>query len=171
MHSHTTKKTAHRLTKKTADHSRTTKKKADRLIKRTADRLTRKPSHRRRSATIRWVAAVSALGLGVRRWRRNQHTKGRPGPLHLVASTTVNRGPEDTYAFWRDFENLPRFMLHLKSVTRMPDGRWRWVANAPVKGSVAWEAEMTGDEPGRRISWRSLPGADIDNSGTVHFAP
>ena len=30
---------------------------------------------------------------------------------------------------------------------------------------------MTGDEPGRRISWKSLPGADVDNSGTVHFAP
>jgi uncharacterized membrane protein len=147
----------------------------------TTDRLTRALGrgslatavHRRATARPKVALAITALGLfGVRSWRRrNQHGKGQASPLHLTASTTVNKDPQEVYAFWRDLENLPTFMLHLQSVTKTSDGRWHWVANAPVKSSVAWEAEMTGDEPGRRISWRSLPGADIDNSGTVHFAP
>ena len=123
------------------------------------------------------VAAVAVLGIAgldvyaALRTGRRQHGEGRPGPLELHASTTVNRSPEEVYHFWRDFENLPSFMLHLKSVSGDGDGRTHWEANAPLRRSVKWDAEITGDEPGRRISWKSLPGADIDNAGTVHFAP
>jgi uncharacterized membrane protein len=128
---------------------------------------------RRSSAALAGVLAITALDVyaAVRSGRGGQHGKGRPGPLQLRASTTVNRSPEETYRYWRDFENLPTFMLHLRSVSVDGGGRSRWTANAPVRRSVSWEAELTGDEPGRRISWKSLPGADIDNAGTVHFAP
>jgi uncharacterized membrane protein len=91
--------------------------------------------------------------------------------LQVEAAVTVNRSPEDVYEFWRDLTRLPTFMRHLESVTSVGEDRTHWVARAPLRRSVEWDAEMTGDEAGRRISWRSLPGADIDNSGTVHFAP
>lgn len=129
---------------------------------------------RRMRTTAATVAVLGLAGLDVYaalRTGRRQHGKGRPGPLELHASTTVNRSPEEVYHFWRDFENLPSFMLHLKSVSGDGDGRTHWEANAPLRRSVKWDAEITGDEPGRRISWKSLPGADIDNAGTVHFAP
>ncbi|UMG94815.1 SRPBCC family protein [Nocardioides sp. TF02-7] len=101
-----------------------------------------------------------------------QHGRGRPGPLELQASVTVNRSPEDVYAFWRSLENLPRFMLHLQTVEDLGGGRSRWRANAPLRRrSVGWEAEITSEEPGRRLAWKSLPGADVDNAGTVHFGP
>ena len=51
----------------------------------------------------------------------------------------------------------------------MGEGRTRWTAQAPVKKSVTWEAELVEDVPGEVIAWRSLPGADIDNSGSVRF--
>jgi uncharacterized membrane protein len=127
---------------------------------------------RRTAAALLAVLGITGLDLyAARRTAKQQHGKGRPGPLELHASTTVNRDPQEVYTFWRDFENLPSFMLHLKEVSANGDGRSRWVANAPVRRSVKWDDELTGDEPGRRISWKSLPGADIDNSGTVHFAP
>lgn len=128
---------------------------------------------RRSSGAFGTILALTALDVAAAALiaRRNQRGKGRPGPLQLQASITVNRPAEAVYRFSRDLENLPSFMLHLQSVTQTGDGLSQWVANAPIKGSVRWEAEMTGDEPGQRISWRSLPGADVDNSGTVHFAP
>jgi uncharacterized membrane protein len=61
-------------------------------------------------------------------------------------------------------------MQHLRSVSEDADGRSTWTADAPIRKQVRWRAEITGDEPGRRISWKSLPGADVANSGTVHFA-
>jgi uncharacterized membrane protein len=119
------------------------------------------------------VAGLAALDLyaGLRT-QRDQHGPGRPGPLRLEATVTVNKSPEETYAFWRDLTNLPRFMTHLESVTPAADGgtRSHWVARAPFGTSVSWDAEVTSEDPGRRLAWRSLPGSRIDNSGTVHFA-
>jgi uncharacterized membrane protein len=117
------------------------------------------------------VAGITALDLWVaRRTSREQHGRGRPGPLQLQASVTVQHSPQEVYRFWRDFENLPTFMLHLRSVTEDGGGRSHWEANAPLRRSVSWDAQLTGDEPGRRISWKSLPGSRVDNAGTVHFA-
>lgn len=127
----------------------------------------------RNTMALGLVLAITAVDVAaaVRSARTNQHGRGRPGPLSLRASVTVNRPTDEVYAYWRDFENLPSFMAHLESVTSGEGNRSTWVAKAPLGRTVSWEAEMTGDEPGQRISWRSLPGADIDNSGTVHFAP
>jgi uncharacterized membrane protein len=118
------------------------------------------------------VLGITGLDLyTAARTRNQQHGAGRPGPLELHASATVNKSPEEVYAFWRDLANLPTFMLHLRAVSEDADGRTHWVAEAPVRRKVQWDAEITGDEPGRRISWKSLPDADVDTSGTVHFAP
>lgn len=81
----------------------------------------------------------------------------------------INRAPEELYQFWHDFENLPRFMTDLESVQVIDERRSHWVAKAPAGTSVEWDAEITADEPNRLISWRSLEGADVDNSGTVRF--
>lgn len=90
-------------------------------------------------------------------------------PLTLRKSVTIQSTPGELYAFWRDLENLPRFMDHLESVTTTTDGRSHWVARAPAGTSVEWDAEIVEDEPGRLISWRSLEGADVDNAGSVRF--
>jgi uncharacterized membrane protein len=127
---------------------------------------------RRVSLTTAAVLGITAIDLyaAVRTARAaRQHGRGRPGPLHVDASITVNRPVEQVYDYWRNFENLPTFMRHLESVSVDGYDRSHWVAKAPIRRSVEWDAELTGDDRPRRISWRSLPHADIDNSGTVHF--
>jgi uncharacterized membrane protein len=94
-------------------------------------------------------------------------TTGRTNQVRK--SLIINRTPEELYQFWRNFENLPRFMPYLESVRVTGDRRSHWVAKAPAGTSVEWDAEMTEDRPNELISWRSLEGADVDNSGTVHF--
>jgi uncharacterized membrane protein len=83
----------------------------------------------------------------------------------------INRSPEEVYGFWRRLENLPRFMRHLESVQETGTGRSHWVAKAPAGSSVEWDAEITEDRPNELIAWRSLEGADVDNSGSVRFEP
>lgn len=115
-----------------------------------------------------------AIGCGVMavvRRRTGQHGRGRPGPLELEATTVVSVDAQTAYERWRRFESLPHYLPHLESVAPTADGLYRWTSTAPLVGSVSWEAELTGDEPGQRISWLSRPGSEIDNSGTVHFAP
>ena len=94
------------------------------------------------------------------------HNRG----IKVEKSVTINRPPEEVYRFWRQFENLPRFMEHLESVTTSgDDGRSHWVAKGPAGKSVTWDAEIINEQENALIAWRSLPGADVDNAGSVRF--
>ncbi|MBE2267966.1 MAG: SRPBCC family protein [Anaerolinea sp.] len=91
--------------------------------------------------------------------------------IHVQKSITVSRPLDEVYRFWRDFENLPRFMGHLESVQVRADGRSHWKAKAPVGMSAEWDAELIADRPNELIAWRSIDGSQITNSGSVHFTP
>jgi uncharacterized membrane protein len=91
-------------------------------------------------------------------------------PVRVVTAITVRRSAEDIYDFWRRLENLPRFMRHLESVEEIDAYRSRWVARTPL-GNVSWEAEITDEERGSRIAWRSLDGSQIDTWGRVELDP
>lgn len=89
--------------------------------------------------------------------------------MNVKKTITVNGSPEELYSFWHNFENLPRFMRHLESVRVAGDGRSRWKAKAPAGMTVEWDARVTEDRPNELIAWRSLEGADVENSGVVRF--
>ena len=92
------------------------------------------------------------------------------GNLLVRRSATINRPRAEVYAFWRNFENLPRFMQHLQAVTVKPDGRRSpWVTRAPLGRTVEWDAEIVEEQTDELLAWRSLPGADIENEGRVSF--
>jgi uncharacterized membrane protein len=98
----------------------------------------------------------------------------RTGPngeagVRVRRAMTVNARKEDVYRFWRNFENLPRFMKHLEEVHQTDKNISHWTANAPLGRTVEWEAEIIEDIPGEKISWRSLPGSQIENAGSVIF--
>jgi uncharacterized membrane protein len=49
------------------------------------------------------------------------------------------------------------------------DRRSHWKARGPAGKTVEWDAEIIDDRPNERIAWRSLEGADVENSGVVRF--
>jgi uncharacterized membrane protein len=114
-------------------------------------------------ATIN-VAAVTALDVIC----AMQLSNGNQG-IHAQGTCVVNRPPDEVYTFWRNFQNLPRFMRHLESVEDLGDGRSHWVAKGPGGMSVEWDATIIADVPGEVITWRSLENADVDNAGAVRF--
>lgn len=91
--------------------------------------------------------------------------------IHVVSSLTINKPAEELYSFWRNFENLPQFMHHLKSVTVLDDNRSRWEVRGPAGSTVAWEAEIVNEVPNEVIGWRSLADSQIANAGSVRFMP
>lgn len=84
-------------------------------------------------------------------------------------SITIAREPMEVYSYWRQLENLPRFMKHLERVEELDGGRSRWTARAPLGATVEWEAEITDDLPGQRIAWTATEDAQVRNAGTVTF--
>jgi uncharacterized membrane protein len=85
------------------------------------------------------------------------------------ATFLVNASPQRVYELWRNFENLPRFMSHVKSVRVLDDRRSEWVARGPMDREVRWTAEITEDRKDERISWRTLPDSEVQNEGFVAF--
>jgi uncharacterized membrane protein len=90
--------------------------------------------------------------------------------VKVERAVTVEADRHALYAFWRDFENLPRFMEHLVSVRAESPTRSHWMAKGPAGSTVEWHAELVNDIPDTLIAWKSAPGAEVPNAGSVHFA-
>lgn len=72
------------------------------------------------------------------------------------------------YSMWTRFEEFPRIMHGFREVRRVDDRHVHW--RAAIWGKdVEWDSEITREEPGRLIEWRSTNGPD--NGGYVEFTP
>lgn len=91
--------------------------------------------------------------------------------IKVEKTVTINKPADELYRYWHNFEQLPTFMKHLKSVKVIDNKRSHWVANAPLGANVEWDAEIIEDRENEFISWASVEGADVDNSGFVRFKP
>lgn len=89
--------------------------------------------------------------------------------VNVLESVTINRSVSELYRFWRNLENLPRFMRHLQSVEKMTDTISRWRARGPVGVTVEWEAEIYNEVSDKLIAWRSLEGSTVISAGSVNF--
>lgn len=96
---------------------------------------------------------------------------GRGQGLKVEQSVTINRPVVEVYRFWRNFENLPRFMDHLESVAVIDETRSHWVAKGPAGTRIEWDAVIHNEVDDELIAWRSLPGSAVNNAGSVHFTP
>lgn len=86
-----------------------------------------------------------------------------------VRAVMINRPRAELYTFWRDFQNLPRFMANVKGVELLESGRSRWMVAGPGGKDVELISQITEDSPGEKIAWRSTEGSDIDHEGWVSF--
>jgi len=80
----------------------------------------------------------------------------------------VERPVSMVYNQWTQFETFPEFMQGVTEVRQVDDTHLHWKAMLGGK-DVEWDAEITEQEPDRRISWKSVSGAH--NAGTVRFKP
>ena len=98
---------------------------------------------------------------------------GVPGDkgINVERTVKIGRPPQEIYRFWRDLENLPRFFEHVESVAPIDDLRSHWVVKGPAGSRLAWTAQILTDREGELISWESLPGAEVQNAGSVRFEP
>ncbi len=93
-----------------------------------------------------------------------------PGDLYLTGRTvTIDKPARELYDYWRDFQNLPKFMDNVVNVSpKGTAGSAVWTIKAP-HGTVDVETEMVDDKPGERMAWRSVEGSDIETEGHVAF--
>lgn len=109
------------------------------------------------------------VGNGHSAQARTRASLGGDRGIHVRESIRLERPIAEVYRFWRQFENLPRFMNYLEQVTDLGNRRTRWVARGPAGTRVTWDAEIINEIENKVIGWQSLPGADVVNAGSVNF--
>jgi uncharacterized membrane protein len=135
--------------------------------------LTSPQMKRERTAT----AMVAVLGVTALDWwagRQLSRMVGwttASGAILVKKTVTIDRPAEEIYQFWRDFQNLARFMEHVESIDTSDHHHSHWRVKGPAGTEIEWDAEILEDEPNRRIAWRTTAHADIEHTGSVEFSP
>ena len=115
------------------------------------------------------LAARSSGGQGLSNLLSSSSGRGRS--IELEKSIRIDASPEDVYELWSNYENFPRFMSHVVEVRDLGRRRSHWVVQGPAGSQFEWDAVLTEQSRGRRLAWRSEPGAQIANAGSVTFEP
>ena len=94
---------------------------------------------------------------------------GGSAGIHVEEWITINKPVDQVYRFWRNFENLPKFMKHLDSVATREAGVSHWVACGPAGTKVEWDARVINEIDNKLIAWQSLEGSTVSTAGSVNF--
>ena len=136
------------------------------------------PSNPRRGRAAFSFAAVAGI-LAVDAFAATQLTRhaghplisgvAAPTDLYFETSIATTKSPEECYRFWRNLDNLPRFMTDVESVQALDERRSHWVTKSPAGSRLEWDSEITEDRPGTALGWRTLEGAQVSHAGSVIF--
>jgi len=99
----------------------------------------------------------SLLGLGL-------------GENGIKANKTINifAPVDEIYRFWRNFENFPLFMSHVKEIS-VRDDISTWKVAGPAGSTVEFQSRLTQDIPNDSIAWETLPDSQVHSAGFVRF--
>ena len=127
----------------------------------------------RRTSGLKLAGAIAAVG-GVTALDVIASVKAQKAHVRanrpVIFSVTINKSPQDVYAYFRDFSRLPEFMDYLAEVREIDSKRSHWIAKPLGGRTIAWDAEIVEDIPGEVIAWQSAPKSMIKTRGRVTFA-
>jgi uncharacterized membrane protein len=85
----------------------------------------------------------------------------------ITESIDVDVPVSTAYNQWTQFEEFPRFLEHVDSITQQDDTHTHW--RVSVGGQVReFDAEITEQHPDERVAWNST-GGEVDHGGVVTF--
>lgn len=89
-------------------------------------------------------------------------------PMLVSDSIQVQAGRDMTYRFWRNVQNLPAITARVEAVEEFDHRRSRWHVRTAQGQLVSWVSEITDDDPGKAIYWRSVD-SPVAHEGVVRF--
>ncbi|GMA29473.1 SRPBCC family protein [Arenivirga flava] len=85
----------------------------------------------------------------------------------VIETIDVNVPVNVAYNQWTQFEEFPRFLDEVESITQPTDVLTVWAVKVgPVEKT--FEAEITEQHPDERVAWTST-GGEVDHAGVVTF--
>ncbi len=90
-------------------------------------------------------------------------------PIRVDKTLRIAAPVEQVYAYWRNLENFPQWMSHVRQVRYVGGDRFHWTVDGPAGAPVEWDAELADVHENREMAWRSVEGSTVDNRGRVRF--
>ncbi|HEX8610793.1 MAG TPA: SRPBCC family protein [Telluria sp.] len=97
--------------------------------------------------------------------------QGHSGMVDIEKTIRIDATPEQVYDLWASYENFPRFMANVVEVRDLGNRRSHWVVKGPADSEFSFDAVLTEQMRPRRLAWRSEPGAQVEQSGSVQLEP
>jgi uncharacterized membrane protein len=91
----------------------------------------------------------------------------KDGKIWVRTAALVQANAQALYAIWRDVESAPLWQEQITRVVATGPKTSHWIMESDGK-TIEWDSEVMADEPGVRITWRSI-GGDSNNAGEVIF--
>lgn len=91
------------------------------------------------------------------------------GGILVEKTIHVEASVEEVFAYWRNLENLPQWMSHVREVRYQGADRYHWVVDGPAGIPVEWDSELLNVIENREMTWRSVEGSQVHNTGRVRF--
>jgi len=116
-------------------------------------------------------AGVALVAYAARPWieRAILNAGDRRRRVALRSSVEIDRPLLSVFAFFKDFENLPRVIGSVRSITDYQDGRSHWEAYTPAGESIEWDVVVTKYVPNSVIGFESVPGSPVDVRAQFRF--
>jgi len=118
-----------------------------------------------------WCPVTASLNRNAHYDEPTRRYLGGSRGVMVEDAITIYRPVSEVYSYWRNLENLPRFMDHLEEVCVTDRFRSHWVARGPLGVHVEWDAEIINDIPPTLLSWKSIGQSDVVSAGSVRFRP
>ena len=91
----------------------------------------------------------------------------KDGKIWVRTTALVKANAQALYAIWRNVESAPLWQEQITRVVATGPKTSHWIMESEGK-TIEWDSEVMADEPGVRITWRSI-GGDSNNAGEVIF--
>ncbi|MFL6674395.1 MAG: SRPBCC family protein [Massilia sp.] len=115
--------------------------------------------------------ALLARGITNQPLRSMMRGQGLGQTIDLEKTIHIDAAPEEVYDLWTNYENFPRFMSHVVEVRDLGKRRSHWVVKGPAGSEFEWNSVLTEQSRPSRLAWRTEPGAEIGQTGSVQFEP
>lgn len=83
----------------------------------------------------------------------------------------IKASPETVFDIWTKYENFPHFMSHVEEVRDLGQNRSHWIVRGPANTRLEWDSVLIESSRPTSLAWKSEPGAEVENSGSVYLEP
>ena len=89
----------------------------------------------------------------------------------IETSVTIRCPVEEVFAFYRDFDNLPRFLGDVTTSVQIGPAMYRWTIQGPLGVRVGWMVKVTEELTNVLIRYQTVAPPGLRTYWEIHFAP